>query len=93
MEINVGIICACMPTFRVLLARYLPKIFGSTAGSSDRYPKPHQEVARGEKGSNARFQNIITSTKTESKSGTEVAIAHNKHREDDEIELVRIPDM
>ncbi|KAJ8113594.1 hypothetical protein OPT61_g4317 [Boeremia exigua] len=33
-EINVGIICACMPTFRSLLANILPKVFGSTIGSS-----------------------------------------------------------
>lgn len=33
-EINVGIICACMPTFRVLLAHVLPKVFGSTVGLS-----------------------------------------------------------
>src|SRR5690348_4722249 len=33
-EINVGIICACMPTFRTLLANALPKVFGSSVGLS-----------------------------------------------------------
>ena len=29
-EINVGIICACMPSLRLLLVRLFPKILGST---------------------------------------------------------------
>jgi hypothetical protein len=33
-EINVGIICACMPSLRVLLVRIFPKILGSTRNTS-----------------------------------------------------------
>jgi hypothetical protein len=29
-EVNVGIICACMPTMRLLLQRFFPNIIGST---------------------------------------------------------------
>lgn len=35
LELNVGIICMCMPAFRRFVARYLPHCFGSTSGSSD----------------------------------------------------------
>ncbi|KAL1652907.1 hypothetical protein SLS61_004527 [Didymella pomorum] len=33
-EINVGIICACLPTVRVMLTRAFPKVLESTRGSS-----------------------------------------------------------
>lgn len=33
-EVNVGIICACMPAMRSLLSRVLPKAFGSSAHGS-----------------------------------------------------------
>ena len=33
-EINVGIICACMPSLRVLLVRIFPKILGTTRNTS-----------------------------------------------------------
>lgn len=36
-EINVGIICACLPTIRVILARAFPSIMGTTKGSSQAY--------------------------------------------------------
>ena len=29
-EINVGIICACMPSLRLMLVRIMPKVFGTT---------------------------------------------------------------
>ncbi|KXJ85681.1 hypothetical protein Micbo1qcDRAFT_106190, partial [Microdochium bolleyi] len=36
-EISVGIMCACMPTLRVILIRIWPKVFGTTRGTN-RYP-------------------------------------------------------
>ncbi|KKA27663.1 hypothetical protein TD95_001251 [Thielaviopsis punctulata] len=30
-EINVGIICACMPALRVILVRFFPRVFGGTS--------------------------------------------------------------
>ena len=36
-EINVGIICACMPALRVILVRCFPKVFGTTKGTSQPY--------------------------------------------------------
>lgn len=39
-EINVGIICACMPAIRVILVRFFPRVFGSTqAASNQQYAK------------------------------------------------------
>lgn len=35
LELNVGIICMCMPAFRRFVARFLPSCFGSTFGSSN----------------------------------------------------------
>ncbi|KAH7410677.1 CFEM domain-containing protein [Cadophora sp. MPI-SDFR-AT-0126] len=42
-EINVGIICACMPSLRVLLVRLFPKVMGSTRNKSAGY---HAEGSR-----------------------------------------------
>ncbi|RFU28030.1 hypothetical protein B7463_g8306, partial [Scytalidium lignicola] len=36
-EINVGIICACMPSLRALLVRLFPKILGTTQNSKSAY--------------------------------------------------------
>ncbi|KAJ4382572.1 hypothetical protein N0V86_001794 [Didymella sp. IMI 355093] len=36
-EINVGIICACLPTIRVILVRAFPSIMGTTRASSQAY--------------------------------------------------------
>jgi hypothetical protein len=36
LELNVGIICMCMPAFRRFIARFAPTCFGSTFASSNR---------------------------------------------------------
>jgi hypothetical protein len=36
LELNVGIICMCMPAFRRFVARFAPTCFGSTFASSNR---------------------------------------------------------
>lgn len=33
-EINVGIICACLPSLRLILVRMFPKVFGTTQNSN-----------------------------------------------------------
>lgn len=33
-EINVGILCACLPTMRIMLTRSVPRIFDSARGMS-----------------------------------------------------------
>ncbi|CAG8959455.1 hypothetical protein HYFRA_00001353 [Hymenoscyphus fraxineus] len=39
LEINVGIICTCMPCLRLLLVRMFPKIFGGSVNRSTNYAK------------------------------------------------------
>ncbi|OAA39426.1 CFEM domain protein [Metarhizium rileyi] len=34
LEINVGLICACLPTIRLILVRVWPRVFGSTVNST-----------------------------------------------------------
>jgi hypothetical protein len=51
-EINVGIICACMPAIRLLLLRTFPKIIGSTQDSSN-------QNNSGNKNSNSHNRSII----------------------------------
>jgi hypothetical protein len=36
-EINVGIICACMPSLRVIFVRMFPKILGTTKDNTKNY--------------------------------------------------------
>ncbi|KAJ4359878.1 uncharacterized protein N0V89_000434 [Didymosphaeria variabile] len=93
-EINVGITCACMPTLRVLLARCLPKMFGPTADSSNRYPQQHvpRKGTGGESSPHVEFIDIIIDAESDLKSGERVAVARNKQPEDDEIELVKVGD-
>ncbi|CZR67823.1 related to integral membrane protein PTH11 [Phialocephala subalpina] len=43
-EINVGIICACMPSMRLLLVRLFPKILGSTQNSNKQYVNSHGRI-------------------------------------------------
>jgi hypothetical protein len=38
-EINVGIICACMPSLRVIFVRMFPKILGTTKDNTRQYGK------------------------------------------------------
>jgi hypothetical protein len=52
-EINVGIICACMPAIRLLLLRTFPKIIGSSQDSSN----PNSNS--GNKNSNSHNRSII----------------------------------
>jgi hypothetical protein len=44
LELNVGIICMCMPAFRRFVARFAPTCFGSTFASSNRkyYEDEHE---------------------------------------------------
>lgn len=87
-EINVGIICACMPTFRTLLAGVLPMVFGSTVGSS------HQRHT------NSPMQSPFTDGKPKfslqlresiSTRGRGSSVSRVK-TQDDEVELVQFED-
>ncbi|KAK1984978.1 CFEM domain-containing protein [Colletotrichum cereale] len=51
-EINVGIICACMPSIRVILVRLFPKILGTTRTGASQAAKYYMHSS-----SNARSRN------------------------------------
>ncbi|KAH7091696.1 CFEM domain-containing protein [Paraphoma chrysanthemicola] len=92
-EINVGLICACMPAFRTLLAGVLPKVFGSTVGSSHQHqtntrlksPGPFRDA----KNSFAIRVRESISIRTNSISHTDSNGSRMK-TQDDEVELVRL---
>lgn len=93
LEINVGIICLSMPAFRRVLARLVPKCFGSTQDDSQprfndeevpnvRYP---MKPTRRKKGTmnTSLFDTMITKTVDLSMESTA--------RNDDEVHLVELP--
>ncbi|KAF3001846.1 hypothetical protein E8E13_004281 [Curvularia kusanoi] len=88
-EVNVGIICACLPTIRVMLVRFFPSIMGTTKASSQAYNSKYG-YGNGSRGfgntAGSRIGgkgiNEITYTKT-----FEV-----QHGETDEVELMQVDD-
>ncbi|PSN67023.1 hypothetical protein BS50DRAFT_621135 [Corynespora cassiicola Philippines] len=100
-EINVGIMCACMPALRVMLVRLLPGIMGSTRnasavyyakyGSNSRRGMPGQEntnpnASRGEGRAERRGAKTITYTRT-----VEIHSATDPHH--DETALVQMDEL
>lgn len=89
-EINVGIICACLPTIRVILVRLFPTIMGTTKASTQAYHAKYG-YGNGSRGlgntvgskvgqMSGRGVNEITYTKT-------FEIQHSDH---DEVELMQV---
>ncbi|KAG9203648.1 hypothetical protein G6514_002666 [Epicoccum nigrum] len=89
-EVNVGIICACLPTIRVILVRFFPSIMGTTKNSSQAYHAKYG-YGNGSRGMgntvgsrlgrmSGRGVNEITYTKT-----FEV-----QHTDNDEVELMQV---
>ena len=89
-EVNVGIICACLPTLRVILVRMFPKIMGTTKASSQAY---HQKYGYG---NGSRGLGGTTGSKVEQMSGRGVnEITYTKtfeirHADNDEVELMHM---
>jgi hypothetical protein len=94
-EINVGIICACMPALRLILIRAFPTVISTIQGSTQRSNKNHR-------GSGSRGTKENVDTIGSAKSGKEsvivdrstitytrtLAVRHEEH--DDEAELVHM---
>lgn len=91
-EVNVGIICACLPTIRVILVRFFPNIMGTTKATSQAYNAKYG-YGNGSRGmgntagsrfgqTSGRGVNEITYTKT-----FEV-----QHADNDEVELMQVDD-
>lgn len=91
-EIDVGVICACMPGVAVLLRRILPKVFGTTKGDSHKYPKNSKNSSVNSSG---RFGRVNSPKKIINKT-TSVSVSYDAHFEDasrldsksDEFELI-----
>jgi hypothetical protein len=89
-EINVGIICACMPSIRIILVRMFPKMLGSTKETTQNYAKYSSRsgvggasTVRNGLGKNAsKDPHTITYTKT-------FAVQHG---DNDETSLVQMDD-
>ncbi|KAF2464991.1 uncharacterized protein BDR25DRAFT_91906 [Lindgomyces ingoldianus] len=84
-EINVGVICACMPAIRVILVRLFPKALGSTRNATNQYYAKYGSHSRavGHGTSTASQPGVITYTKT-------FEVQHGDH---DETRLVQMDDL
>ncbi|PSN58562.1 hypothetical protein BS50DRAFT_605556 [Corynespora cassiicola Philippines] len=87
-EINVGIVGACMPMFRAILARAFPRVFGSTASS------PKQSYENGVRNNPGKKRGKIL-VKLNGKADKNAQRAHQARKsisriesQEDEIELV-----
>ncbi|KAF2831740.1 hypothetical protein CC86DRAFT_282469 [Ophiobolus disseminans] len=91
-EINVGIICSCMPALRVILVRLFPKILGSTQGTSQPMYNKYGSRSQGMGGASAVRSGI---GKKQSSIPDPHAITYTKsfavqHGESDETSLVHL---
>lgn len=92
-EINVGIICACMPAIRVVLVRLFPRVLGTTRDNTNQhYAKygshtgPSRRFGGGSKRLSSKInadRSVITCTQT-----FEV-----RHADNDEVGLVEMDDL
>ena len=96
-EINVGMICACMPSLRVLLVRLFPKLLGSTQHSNAKYyANSHSHV-----GGNISINRSGKSANTSQTGGKENGITYSQtytvqygnQFEHDETHLVQLSDL
>lgn len=60
-EINVGIICICMPALRLLLVRLFPKILGTTQRYYAKYSNSGNKSANDREPRSGRFGNVSVS--------------------------------
>ncbi|KAK8093579.1 hypothetical protein PG997_000264 [Apiospora hydei] len=89
-EINTGIICACMPSLRLLLVRLFPKVLG---GSTDARSQYHMS------GADPNRNNTRAGTKNSNQSQRDGGILYSKsytveyQKDHDEASLVRMDDL
>ncbi|KAF2654178.1 hypothetical protein K491DRAFT_601347 [Lophiostoma macrostomum CBS 122681] len=93
-EINVGIICACMPAIRVLLVRLFPRVLGTTAHTNQQY---HAKYGTNKASVQAKPSN---SSRGESSlaTGNKIAITYTQtfevqHGDNDMTRLVEMDDL
>jgi hypothetical protein len=99
-ELDVGIICACMPGMAALLRRMLPTVFGTTKGSKGSkesgsgYSDPRSLSKNGQNGTwgstHDRFRRINSPTNKRINKTTDVSVTYgngtlpNDFRDDDD---------
>lgn len=94
-EINVGIICACMPSLRVLLVRLFPKLLGTSQHSDNRYYVNQSHTHRG---GNISVNRPGKSVNSSQHDGSGVAINYSQTYtvqwgEHDETKLIQMGDL
>ncbi|KAH7176136.1 hypothetical protein EDB81DRAFT_897190 [Dactylonectria macrodidyma] len=67
-EMNTGIICACLPFMKPFLKHIFPRVFGSSLGSSYRQSSNRQSRAVTSHGQDVEIDIIITKTKSPTES-------------------------
>ncbi|KAM5341892.1 hypothetical protein ACJ41O_014923 [Fusarium nematophilum] len=97
-EINVGIICACMPSLRLLLVRLFPKVLGTSqryyANYGSNRPTPANTNNRSRQlGTNATSQVDRSNRRVESKGITCQRTYEVQFGDNDETQLVHMKDM
>ncbi|KAE8830382.1 hypothetical protein HRS9139_07006 [Pyrenophora teres f. teres] len=91
-EINVGIICACLPTLRVILVRMFPKIMGTTK-ATDRPYYAYGSQSQGLKKGGSALESMSapgTAISTNPNSITYTQTFEVQRTENDEQELVQM---
>lgn len=100
-EVNVGIICACMPTLRLILIRIFPRLGGTRTPSGRYYNKKYSGQSRsgdnvigsinvvGEKGIESHIeQDMIIEEDDKNRAGRYAG--RRPMHDDDEVELVQM---
>ena len=90
-EINVGIICACLPSLRVMLVRVFPKVFGTTKGTSQPYYGSRTQGMN--KGASTTASGLGRGANASGKGGKSITYTKTfevQHTENDEASLVHM---
>ncbi|KAH7066640.1 hypothetical protein BKA63DRAFT_124678 [Paraphoma chrysanthemicola] len=87
-EIATGTVCSCIPSIRIILARVLPRTFGSSYDTGARHQYPSAN-GRSSKGSGFPLKNIHKSGDDNAIRCTTTFELSQAHKSDDELELVQ----
>ncbi|KAF1842706.1 uncharacterized protein K460DRAFT_314232 [Cucurbitaria berberidis CBS 394.84] len=92
-EVNVGIICACMPALRVILVRCFPRVFGTTKGTSQPYHAYGSRSQGMKRGGSAVASGLGRSANTSGRDPNTITYTKTfevQHTDNDETSLVQM---
>lgn len=95
-EINVGVICSCLPSLRVILVRSFPRVFGTTRGTSEAYQGYGSRSQGIRNKSSTMASGIKKSLQTSSKDPNSITYTKTfevQHGESDETSLVHMNEL